>query len=119
MNCGETNDIAAHGMCYRCYRRWQREKERQQDGQRVDRHATGRHKRETKLLNGFATTMKGLTALGVSDTDRLKIRAMLEPYLAPVKHLLGGPPSAWKSESVDILGSDDALEDTDGEASQQ
>ena len=92
MACSEVAEIAAFGTCYRCYRRMQRDKDRVADRRVVDRHVGARQRRENKLMSGLALAMKGCTDIGVSDPDRLRVRAILEPHLAPAKRLLGGPP---------------------------
>lgn len=118
IRCSDVNDIAAFGYCFRCYRRLQREKEQQAAGRVIDRHAGRRQKRENEIMNGLATVMKGLTQVGVSDTDRLKIRAIVEPYLSMAKHLLGGPPSPpvipeGDGDAETATEDDDAERDTD------
>jgi hypothetical protein len=74
LNCGEVREIAAHGLCFKCYRREDRANERK-----------------------FASVMGGLSDLGVSRTDVLAIRRALEPYLLPISSLL-----ALASESEEI-----------------
>jgi hypothetical protein len=84
MNCGEAREIAAHGLCFRCYRAYERERNQVAS----ERHTPALRKEHTKLLNGLAKVMSGLQALGVGGTDVQVIRSLLSPYLEPVAHLL-------------------------------
>jgi hypothetical protein len=59
MNCREPRELAAHGLCFKCYRAEVRE-------QQVDRHNPALRKEHTRLLNGFAKLMGGLEAVKVS-----------------------------------------------------
>src|SRR5688500_7021946 len=63
MACSEVRELAAFGQCNRGYRAMHRDKERARSGARVDRHVTARQKRENKIVDGLATSMKGLTAM--------------------------------------------------------
>jgi hypothetical protein len=120
MICGETNEIAAHGTCYKCYRRMQREKETQQADRRFDRHSTKRAKEQDKLIAGLGIVMKGLTMIGVPDALRLSIRAQLEPYLQTAKPILGGPPSPFLDvEGISAHGAADDDTDEDEDESEQ
>ena len=85
INCGEVREIAAHGLCFTCYR--QRERA---DRISVDRHNPGVRREHRKLFRGFAAVMSGLSDLGVSKTDVLAIRRLLEAYLAPIFEFLAG-----------------------------
>jgi hypothetical protein len=91
MNCGETNEIAAFGLCYRCYRQTQREKEAQKVNRLFDRHAAGLRREQKKLWRGLASVMSGLSDLGVMEPDVLTIRRLLDPYLELIRKSLGGP----------------------------
>ena len=95
LNCGEVREIAAHGLCFKCYRREDRANERKFAA--TDRHNPGVLKEHKKMLRGFASVMGGLSDLGVSRTDVLAIRRALEPYLLPISSLL-----ALASESEEI-----------------
>jgi hypothetical protein len=86
VNCGEIREIAAHGLCFRCYRT----KERAGDGKQsaVDRHNPGIRREHKKLFRGFTSVMVGLSDLGISKNDVLTIRQMIEPYLSPIATFL-------------------------------
>jgi hypothetical protein len=86
VNCGEVREIAAHGLCFACYRQKERAKER--DLPSVDRHSPGVRREHKKLFRGFTNVMVGLSDLGVSKRDVLTIRKSLEPYLAPISKFL-------------------------------
>jgi hypothetical protein len=90
INCGEFGNIAAHGLCYCCYRR----DERVDDDRlaiTVDRHSPALRKEHKKLLRAFAAVMGGLSDLGVQRSEVLKIRQMLEPYLLLIGEYLAPP----------------------------
>jgi hypothetical protein len=114
MACGEINEIAAHGQCYRCYRRYQREKERRAAGRVVDRHSAAIRNEHTKMSRGFATMMSLFATFRVSEDDALSIRAILEPYMQPIKQYLGGPP-ALSVINTDGFTDDDDDDDEDDE----
>lgn len=109
IECGEVADIAAHGQCYRCYRRFQREREGQRLAKAVDRHGGAIRREHTKILSGFSAVMKGLAAIGVSEEDTMKVRVLIDPYLRSIKKLLGGPPPPLGTEPIlpDSLRDDD------------
>ena len=78
INCGEVREIAAHGLCFTCYRRVERAAERA----------------ENPLGNGwllrdhrkaFTVVTRMLTALSdcpaIEQSDRQKIQMILRPYL--------------------------------------
>jgi hypothetical protein len=91
-NCGEEREMAAHGLCWKCYRR----EERANDRPRVDRHSPGVRREHKKAFRGFTNLMLGLSDLGVSKNDVLAIRRMVEPYLEPIATFLALDPE--KSE---------------------
>ena len=96
LNCGEVREIAAHGFCFKCYRKKERE-----DDQRfaaADRHNPGIRKEHKQALRGFTSVMVGLSELGVSQGDVLAIRRVLEPYLAPIANFLTLAPEDVESE---------------------
>jgi hypothetical protein len=95
-NCGETREIAAHGLCFTCYRRDDRAKDRQFA---VDRHNPGIRREHKKMFRGFTAVMAGLSDLGVQRSDVLTIRRMLDPYVAPIADFLG-PASPEEVEGV-------------------
>jgi hypothetical protein len=86
LNCGETREIAAHGLCFTCYRREDRANNRQ--FAMVDRHNPGLRKEHKKLFRGFTNVMAGLSDLGVSKADVLAIRRMLDPYVVCIAEFL-------------------------------
>lgn len=86
MNCGETREIAAHGLCFRCYRKNERADDRQFAG--VDRHNPGIRREHKKMFRGFTSVMAGLSDLGVSKGDVLAIRRMLDPYVVSIAEFL-------------------------------
>ena len=93
LNCGETREIAAHGLCYMCYRRQDRSHDRLASV--ADRHNPGIRREHKKILRGFTSVMGGLGDLGVSREEVLLIRTILEPYLGPVAdYLAPAPPPA-------------------------
>jgi len=88
MNCGEEREIAAHGLCFTCYRQGTRKAEREDErfaGSAVNPGLTKDHK---KLFRGFASLMAALTDLGVYKGDVIIIRALLTPYLEPIAQYL-------------------------------
>jgi len=89
INCGEVREIAAHGLCFKCYRREDRAKGRQLIG--VDRHNPGIRREHKKMFRGFSSVMTGLSDLGVSKTDVLAIRGVIDPYLDPIAKYLAAP----------------------------
>lgn len=91
VNCGEVREIAAHGLCFACYRR----KERANEGQfsSVDRHNPGIRREHKKLFRGFTGVMVGLSDLGVAKADVLAIRRTIEPYLTPIAKYLALSPA--------------------------
>ena len=64
LNCGEVREIAAHSLCFKCYRREDRAKEQKFAG--TDRHNPGLRKEHKKMFRGFASAMGGLSDLGVA-----------------------------------------------------
>ena len=59
INCGETREMAAHGLCFKCYRKEDRADDRQFAG--VDRHNRGIRREHKKLFRGFTSVMVGLS----------------------------------------------------------
>jgi len=86
MNCGEAREIAAHGLCFRCYRNDARQQQKAEAI--VDRHTPGIRKEQKKLIKAFASIMSGLADLGVNKHHILEVRAIFRPYLAPVAEYL-------------------------------
>lgn len=81
LNCGETREIAAHGLCFACYRKNDRAKS-------ADRHSPGVSKERKRLFRGFSSVMAGLSELGASKETMLLIRQELEPYIGPISVFL-------------------------------
>ena len=84
MNCGEMREIAAHGLCFACYRRNVREKERR-DAHTPSAQERAHHKR---LLKAYSTVMQGLLEIGVQQNDVLEVKTVLRPYLTAISHLI-------------------------------
>jgi len=99
VNCGEEREIAAHGLCFACYRRRERASERLPG---VDRHNPGVRREHKKLFRGFTNVMVGLSDLGVSKNDVMTIRKSIEPYLAPIAKFLSLQPG----QSEDAVNSE-------------
>ena len=103
INCAEIREMAAHGLCFRCYR-----KEEREDDSRfyvVDRPNPGIRKEHKQAFRGFTNVMVGLGELGVSHDDVLAIRRVLEPYLSLIANLL---TLADENESQDLVNSEQA-----------
>jgi len=83
MNCGEVREIAAHGLCFACYRREQREGSRS-----VDLHSPGIQGEHCRLFAGYCQILKALSVIGVSEPDVTRIKQILAPYLQLVEPLL-------------------------------
>jgi hypothetical protein len=96
MNCGETRELAANGLCFRCYRQQERADDRQIA--KVDRHSGAIRREHKKLLRGFASLMVGLSDLGISSNDLRTIRRIVEPYVEPIKHCLALPTQELQHE---------------------
>lgn len=103
LNCGEVREMAAHGLCFACYRREERASDRQLPG--VDRHSPGVRREHKKLFRGFTNLMIGLSDLGVSLDEVLAIRRAVEPYLAPITKFLAPEPE----KSEDAVNSEQKL----------
>jgi hypothetical protein len=94
INCGEVREIAAHGLCFKCYRKEERTKDQQCSA--VDRHNPGIRREHKKLFRGFTSVMTALSDLGVQRSDVLAIRKTIEPYLGPIANFLA--PATDKDE---------------------
>ena len=94
LNCGEEREIAAHGLCFTCYRQAERAGDRQRT--RMDRHNAGVRRDHKKLIRAFAAVIAGLGDLGASRDDVLMVRRMLEPYIAPIAYFLEPAPKEQK-----------------------
>jgi hypothetical protein len=90
LNCGEVREMAAHGLCFACYRREERAGDRRAAG--VDRHNPGVRREHKKILRGFTGVLAGLSDLGVSRNDVLEIRKILDPYVESVRYFLAPAP---------------------------
>jgi len=98
INCGEVREIAAHGLCFKCYRREDRAKERQLIG--VDRHNPGIRREDKKMFRGFSSVMTDLSDLAVSRSDVLAIRRIIEPYLLPISSYPATPSQQDESDGA-------------------
>ena len=94
LNCGEIREIAAHGLCFTCYRKNERAVEGKFAG--VDRHDRGIRREHKKLFRGFTNVMVGLSDLGVSNPDVLRIRGIIDAYLTPISQFLTPAPAQDK-----------------------
>jgi hypothetical protein len=90
-NCGEIREIAAHGLCFKCYRRNDRAGDRAFAS--VDRHNPAIRQEHKKPFRGFTGLMVDLSNLGVSDADVLRIREIINPYLGPIAKFLTPAPA--------------------------
>lgn len=90
-NCGEQREIAARGLCFRCYRRDERADDKKFTA--VDRHSPAIRREHKKLFRGFTAVMTGLSDLGVQRREVLAIREMLQPYIMPIAEFLNSAPT--------------------------
>jgi hypothetical protein len=78
INCGEEREMAAHGLCFKCYRRVERGAERAEN-------SIGNGWLLTDHKKAFTVVTRILTALSdcpaIEQSDRLKIQMILRPYL--------------------------------------
>lgn len=95
-NCGEMREMAAHDLCFKCYRRLERLDD--QKFAAVDRHTPAIRREHKKLLRGFTAVMVGLSDLGISKDDVLTIRQTIEPYLTPIAKFLAVTPEKDEGE---------------------
>jgi hypothetical protein len=96
LNCGELRELAAHGLCFTCYRREDRARDREFAS--IDLHNPGIRREHQKLFRGFSGVMIGLSSLGVSKDDALEIRRIIAPYLGPIEKFLAPAPEREVSE---------------------
>jgi len=96
--CGEIRELAARGLCYRCYRNEAREKERRE--RPVDRHNPGIRREHKVLFRAHANVMAGLTDLKVSRDDIMEIKGIIEPYLEPIQQYLNAVNSEQATKDV-------------------
>jgi hypothetical protein len=93
VNCGEIREIAAHGLCFKCYRKNERALDRKFAS--VNRHDPAIRREHKKLFHGFTSMMVGLSDLGVSNVAVIRIRGIIDPYLTPIEQfLVPAPPQA-------------------------
>lgn len=95
LNCGEVREIAAYGLCFRCYRRKDRAKDRQFAA--VDHHNPGLRKEHQKLLRGFTSVMVGFSNLGVSKSDVWRFAKPSNPISLRLPAFLLRRPAKMKS----------------------
>ena len=78
INCGDVREIAAHGLCFKCYRRVERAAERAEN-------PLGNGWLLTDHKKAFTVVTRMLTALSdcpaIEQSDRQKIQMILRPYL--------------------------------------
>jgi hypothetical protein len=80
MNCGETRNIAAHGLCFTCYRRGTR--------QTKHRESKSVSTENFRLVAGYCQILKALATIEVIEGDVVSIKRILAPYLEPAARLL-------------------------------
>jgi hypothetical protein len=83
-NCGEQREIAAHNLCFACYRQHERSLARGP----IDRHATPVNKQRQQLFSAYASFMVSLGKLHVCKEDIEEIVAIIRPYLVPIAEQL-------------------------------
>jgi len=81
---------SANGLCFKCYRKDERTADRKFAG--ADRHDPGIRREHKKLFRGFTNMMVGLSDLGVSNSDVLRIRRIVDAYLRPIAKFLTPAP---------------------------
>jgi len=82
-DCGKCREMAAHGLCFKCYRRNERrQKQAPEDGE--DFHSPAIPRQLHKLLRANTALLKALADLKVTEKDLLTIRRVLDPYLLPI-----------------------------------
>jgi len=100
--CGEERELAAKGLCFKCYRAEARSALNLPQGF-VDRHNPAIRKEHKKIIAGFAKVLTGLSDLGVNRTDVHTIRSILDPYLTPVTQFIEGRPAVNSEHESDTL----------------
>ena len=81
MNCGEEREMAAFGLCFKCYRREDRAKDRMFAA--VDRRNPRNPPGAQEISSGDSQgVMAGLSDLGVQKSDVLSIRRTLDPSIS-------------------------------------
>ncbi len=80
MNCGEEREIAAHGLCFTCYRREERAGDNPWAA--ADKHNRGALKTQRKLRKVVTTILNAVDegAELLMDQDVAGIRSILRPY---------------------------------------
>ena len=78
INCGEAREIAAHGLCFKCYRRVERGAERAENPLGNGWLHTD-HKRAFTVVTRILTVLSDCPA--IEQSDRQKIQMILRPYL--------------------------------------
>lgn len=99
INCGEPREIASRGLCFKCYRRGERARDRPVP----NRHNLAIRKEHKKLFHGLTSVMTGMSELGVTKADVLEIRQIIEPYLAPIAEFLSLKLETTGSEPVNSV----------------
>jgi hypothetical protein len=78
--CGESRELAAHGLCFACYRRHERERKRERSVPDVP----GLRKDQAALLKAHANLLALLGKIRVSEADITEIRRVLDRYFLPI-----------------------------------
>ena len=91
--------MAGKHLCFKCYRQKERTEDRKFGG--VDRHNPGIRREHKKLFRGLTGMMVGLSDLGVSNADVLRIRRIIDGYLSPIAKFLTPAPIS-KDAGVEV-----------------
>jgi len=82
MNCGEVRDIAAHGLCFRCYRAKERAEKSAPDPLWARQGNGWLLKEQKKALTVVTNILKNITDCPfIDEDDRKQIKSILRPYL--------------------------------------
>jgi len=103
INCGEVREMAAHGLCFSCYRREERAED--QRFAVADRHNPAIRREHKKLFRGFTSVMVGLSDLSASARVVRGVRDLIEPLLDPIAPFLASRPHE-STEAVDCGASE-------------
>jgi NMD protein affecting ribosome stability and mRNA decay len=118
-HCGEEREIAAHGLCFKCYRETERAIKRQPDAveqRRVDRHNPAIRKDAQHIFSAYAQLMVSLGKLGVSKADVRSVVDIIRPYLTPIAEYLR---HSGQLEQVNSEQAPEAVHGSQGPQSEQ
>jgi hypothetical protein len=127
MNCQEELPIAAHGLCFCCYRRVKRAEKKEEDMSsettKRDLHSPGLRKEHKVILKAHASILSNLADLRCSKADIHHIQEILRPYLEPVSEFVTinkaeeheSPNAEDDDESNELLADEDLDADPDDE----